>query len=96
MPKGVLKRVSEITQSPALGTLRLIVRKMLYVRYVGLCLQSLHKLMSTWQEKINIPNHSESHCRCLCNRTISTSGNTCHEKIDLFEVQNIVILELSW
>ncbi len=29
----------KITQSPALGTLRVIARKMLYVRYVGLFLQ---------------------------------------------------------
>ena len=33
---------TEITQSPALGTVRLIVRKMLYVKCIGLCLRSLH------------------------------------------------------
>ena len=32
----------EITHRPALGTMMLIARKMLYVRCVGQCLQSLH------------------------------------------------------
>ena len=32
----------EITQSPALGTVRLIARKMLYVKCVGLCFRNLH------------------------------------------------------
>ncbi len=31
-----------ITPGPALETMRLIARKMLYVRCVGLCLRSLH------------------------------------------------------
>ncbi len=61
---------------------------MLYVRYVGLFLRSLGtgplhvdlhiSLTSTWQEKINIPHHSDSHCRCLCSRIISTSAFPSH------------------
>ncbi len=36
----------EITHRPALGTMRLIARKMLYVRCVGLCLRSLKNYIS--------------------------------------------------
>ncbi len=54
--------LAAISLRPALGTMRLIARKMLYVRSVGQCLQSLHKLTSTWQKKINIPHYSDSQC----------------------------------
>ncbi len=53
----------QIKQSPALGTVRLIARKMMYVKCFSLCLRSLNCL-STWREK-NIPHYSGSHCRCL-------------------------------
>ncbi len=50
----------EITHHPALGMMRLIARKMLYVRCVRQCLQS--ESTSTWQEKINIPPYSDNQC----------------------------------
>ncbi len=37
----------EITQSPALGTVRLIARRMLYVKCVGLCFRNLHVELHT-------------------------------------------------
>ena len=56
----------EITQSLALGTLRLIARKM------------LHKLTSMWQKKINIPHYSDSLCRfCVARYHLQSLGLTC-------------------
>ena len=65
--KVVIRGLHEITQSPALGTVRLINRKMLYVKCVGLCLSTWGKL------KINIPHHSDSHCHCMGSMIPSTS-----------------------
>ncbi len=69
-----LNVLTEITHRPALGTMRLIARKMLYVRCVGLCLRSLHKLTSTWQKKINI-HHSFETCLQLKQCGISSQIN---------------------
>ena len=76
----------EITQTPTLGTVRLIARRMLYVKCV--CLHTtkhlhsetfvlncvmLHKLSVNLAEKINVPHHSDSHCRCMGSMISSTS-----------------------
>ncbi len=70
-------------------------QKNVVFRYVGLCLQSLHKLMSTGQEKINIPHHSDSHCRYLCNRRISTSLFGTKELHNVKHLNNSFLLNLN-
>ena len=46
---------TEITGSPALGTVRLIARKMLYVKCVGLCIETCIKCLSTWRKRLMSP-----------------------------------------
>ena len=60
----------EITQSPALETMRLIARKMLYVRYVGLCLQGLkfstdQMLYGMPLETVSVDMQSSQSTTCL-------------------------------
>ena len=62
MQEMPLLDLGKITRSPALGTVRLIARKMLYVKRE---FKNLHELSVNLAEKINIPHHSDSHCRCM-------------------------------
>ncbi len=69
---------SKLHESPALGTVRLIARKMLYVKVVFYSMMGpdlLHGLSVNLAEKINIPHHSDSHCHCMGSMISSSNGS---------------------
>ncbi len=78
--------VNKMTWSPALGTVRLIDRKMLYVKCVRLCFRNLHVVYLA--EKINIPHHSDSHCRCVGSMISSTTLNARDLLLNVYPTAN--------
>ncbi len=48
----------------------------------------LHKLSVNLADKINIPHHSDSHCRCMGSMISSTSGVLYYREADMFQLVN--------
>ncbi len=58
--KSHMKNSYEIRRSPALGTVRLIARKMLYVKCVGLCFRDAHVNIGWTKGIIPISDHRQA------------------------------------